>query len=499
MPGFAHVMTPAFGLDKLSAAGPVDLGALLPYWSALPFVGLLLSLALFPLFAPKFWQRNYHYVVMSWGLLLAVPLLWFLGKPAMSEICHLVLLDYIPFMILLLSLFTVAGGIYIKGAFKGTPLTNLLLLMIGTLIASWIGTTGASMLLIRPVIRSNAIRKSKAHIIVFFIFLVSNIGGSLTPLGDPPLFLGFLRGVPFFWTFNLLPSALFVSISLLALFFLLDTFYYLREKHHLPPPAGQNIQVAIRLHGWHNFIYLAGIIAAVLFSGTVDLGQIIVLGTPIKLQDIVCDVLLLVFSILSLKTTSHHIRAENRFHWGPMKEVAIVFAAIFITILPVLAMLRAGPAGQLAFITNAAREPWHFFWITGLLSSFLDNAPTYLVFLTTALGNFVKGLPERTAIIKLIAEHPAILQAISAGAVFMGANTYIGNAPNFMVRAIAEENGVKMPGFFRIYGIFTCYSDAHLCSVNLVVFYLTLLGSASDNHPVARNAQAGRRDDDNRY
>ena len=432
----------------MTLAGSVDLGTLLPYWSALPFAGLLLSLALFPLFAPKFWQRNYNFVVMVWGLMLAVPLLWFFGKPAMTEICHMILLDYIPFMILLLSLFTVAGGIYIKGAFKGTPLTNLFLLIIGTLVASWIGTTGASMLLIRPVIRSNAIRKSKAHIIVFFIFLVSNIGGSLTPLGDPPLFLGFLRGVPFFWTFNLLPSTLFISISLLALFFLLDTFYYLREKHHLPAPGGQNVQAAIRLHGGHNFIYLAGIIAAVLFSGTVDLGEIVVFSTPVKLQNIVRDALLLAFSMLSLQTTSRHIRAENHFHWGPIKEVVIVFAAIFITILPALAMLRAGPAGQLAFITNAAREPWHFFWITGLLSSFLDNAPTYLVFLTTALSNFINGVSERTAIIKLIAEHPAILQAISAGAVFMGANTYIGNAPNFMVRAIAEENGVKMPSFF---------------------------------------------------
>jgi len=441
-------MTSGFDLDKLSAEGSVELGTLLPYWSALPFAGLLLSLAFLPLFASKFWPRKYHYVVMFWGMMLAVPLLWFFGKPAMIEICHLVLLDYIPFIILLLSLFTVAGGIYIKGAFKGTPLTNLLLLMIGTLIASWIGTTGASMLLIRPVIRSNASRKSKAHIIVFFIFLVSNVGGSLTPLGDPPLFLGFLRGVPFFWTFNLLPSTLFVGISLLVLFFLLDVFYYLREKHHLPPPGGQNVQAAVSLHGGHNFIYLAGIIAAVLFSGTVDLGEIIVFSTPIKLQDIARDVLLLAFSMLSLLTTSRHIRAENHFHWGPMKEVAIVFAAIFITILPALAMLRAGPDGQLSFITNAAREPWHFFWITGLLSSFLDNAPTYLVFLTTALGNFVNGLPERAAILELIAEHPTILQAISAGAVFMGANTYIGNAPNFMVRAIAEENGVKMPGFF---------------------------------------------------
>lgn len=424
------------------------LGTLLPYWSALPFAGLLLSLALIPLFAPKFWHRNYHFVVMFWGLLLAVPLLWFFGQSAMIEICHLILLDYIPFMILLLSLFTVAGGIFIKGALKGTPLTNLFLLIIGTIIASWIGTTGASMLLIRPVIRSNAARKNKAHIIVFFIFLVSNIGGSLTPLGDPPLFLGFLRGVPFFWTFNLLPITLFISISALVIFFLLDTFYYFRGKHHLPPLSEQNIQATLSLHGSHNFFYLGGIIAAVLFSGFLDLGQIVIFHTAIKIQNIIRDVLLLVFTLLSLQTTSNHIRAENHFHWGPMKEVAIVFAAIFITILPALVMLRAGPNGELAFVTNAAKEPWHFFWITGLLSSFLDNAPTYLTFLTTALGNFANGIPERTAIIKLIAEHPLILQAISAGAVFMGASTYIGNAPNFMVRAIAEENNIKMPSFF---------------------------------------------------
>lgn len=440
-------MIPAYHSEILATLPPAGLGSMLSVWSALPFAGLLLSLAFFPLLAHKFWQRYYPFVVMAWGLIIAIPLIWFFGKSAMAEIIHLILLDYIPFMILLLSLFTVAGGIYIKGAFKGTPLTNLFLLMIGTIIASWIGTTGASMLLIRPVIRSNANRKRKVHIIVFFIFLVSNIGGALTPLGDPPLFLGFLRGVPFFWTFNLLPMTLFVGLSLLALFFLLDAFYYLRDKHHLPPP-GENIQAAIRLHGGHNFLYLAGIIAAVLFSGAVDLGQITVFHTPLKLQNIARDVLLLLFTLLSLLTTRKHIRAENHFDWEPMKEVAIIFAAIFITILPALAMLRAGPDGQLAFIINAAREPWHFFWITGLLSSFLDNAPTYLTFLTTALGKFLNGLPEHTAILKLIAEHPLILQAISAGAVFMGANTYIGNAPNFMVRAIAEENNIKMPSFF---------------------------------------------------
>lgn len=439
-------MTPGLELDKMPATG--DLGTVLPYWSALPFVGLLLSLALIPLFAPKFWQRYYRFVVLAWGLALAAPLLWFFGQPALNEFCRLILLDYIPFMILLLALFTVAGGIYIKGAFKGTPLANASMLAIGAIMASFIGTTGASMLLIRPMIRSNANRRSKAHIVVFFIFLVSNIGGSLTPLGDPPLFLGFLRGVPFFWTFKLLPVTMFVGGSLLALFFLLDTFYYLREKHHLPPSDGREIQAPISLHGRHNFIYLAGIVAAILFSAKIDLGQITVLSVPIKLQNIARDVLLLAFAALSLVTTSRHIRAENHFHWGPIKEVAVVFAAIFITILPALAMLRAGPDGQLAFITAAARKPWHYFWITGCLSSFLDNAPTYLVFLTTSLGNFFNGLPERTALVRLIAEHPVILQAISAGAVFMGANTYIGNAPNFMVRAIAEENNVKMPSFF---------------------------------------------------
>ncbi|MFC1454019.1 sodium:proton antiporter [Verrucomicrobiota bacterium] len=455
-------MIPGFESETLASKG-ADLGTLLPYWSALPFAGLLLSLALVPIFAPKFWHRNYHFVVMFWGLVLAVPLLWFFGQPAMIEIFHLILLDYLPFMILLFSLFTVAGGIFIKGSFKGTPLTNTFLLIIGSMIASWIGTTGASMLLIRPVIRSNMARKTKVHIIIFFIFLVSNIGGSLTPLGDPPLFLGFLRGVPFFWTFNLLPITLFISVSALIIFFLLDMFYYYRDQHHLPH-GDQNVKAPMSLHGGHNFFYLAGIIAAVLFSGVVDLGEIVIFHTALKIQNIIRDILLLAFTMLSLLTTSKYIRTENYFHWGPMKEVAIVFAAIFITILPVLVMLRAGQDGELAFITGAARDPWHFFWITGILSSFLDNAPTYLTFLTTALSNFENGFPERVAIIKLIAEHPLILQAISAGAVFMGALTYIGNAPNFMVRAIAEENDIKMPSFFG----YMCYSFLFLAPIFIV-------------------------------
>lgn len=426
-----------------------DLGSSLPVWSGIPFVGLLLSLAFVPLVAPRFWHRYYPYCVAAWGLLLAVPFIGFYGKPAVQETAHMLLLDYIPFMILLLSLFTVAGGIYIKGALKGTPPTNLIILLTGTMMASWIGTTGASMLLIRPLIRTNRIRKTRTHIIIFFIFLVSNIGGALTPQGDPPLFLGFLRGVPFFWTFRLLPVTALISVMVLAIFLLIDTFFYWRERHHrLSAPKGYTIETPLRLAGGINFIYLAGINAAVLLSGMVDLGKVTVFHTEVFIQNIVRDCILLLMTLLSLLTTPKHIRAENRFDWFPMKEVAIVFAAIFVTIMPVLAMLHAGAAGHLAWVVNAAKEPWQFFWITGLLSSFLDNAPTYLAFLSTALGNFVNGMPEREAILKLIKEYPVVLQAISAGAVFMGANTYIGNAPNFMVRAIAEERGVKMPSFF---------------------------------------------------
>lgn len=424
------------------------LGQLLPVWSGLPFAGVLLSIAFFPLFAPRFWRRRYALVVSFWGLLMAVPFVWFFGRPAINEIVHMVLLDYFPFMILLLSLFGVAGGIHIAGALKDTPVTNLILLIIGTFIASWIGTTGASMLLIRPVLRTNTARKNKAHIIIFFIFLVSNIGGALTPLGDPPLFLGFLRGVPFFWTFHLLPVTAFISVCLLALFFAIDCLYYRREDCCRFPQDERSAKTSIRIHGKRNLVYLVGIIFAVLLSGLVDFGKVTVFHTVLSIQNIIRDILLLGIVLLSVATTPKRIRSENRFDWDPMKEVAVIFAAIFVTILPVLAMLRAGSEGHLAFITGAAKEPWHYFWITGLLSSFLDNAPTYLTFLTTALGNFTHGLPERTGILNLINTHSLILQAISTGAVFMGANTYIGNAPNFMVRAIAEEQGIKMPSFF---------------------------------------------------
>ncbi len=430
-----------------------DLGRMLPLWSGFPFAGILLSIALFPLLAPQFWHHHFGKVSAAWALVFAVPFLWAFKDEAWHEILHIFLKDYIPFIVLLWALYTVAGGILIEGAWAGTPRANMLMLAIGTLIASWVGTTGASMLLIRPVLRMNKARKHKVHVVIFFIFLVSNLGGSLTPLGDPPLFLGFLHGVPFFWTFNLLPEMLLVSIVVLACFFVFDTIMFRRESsgaataHQAPGPhtaAGSTF----RLRGLHNLFFLAGIVGGVLMSGFVKLGEFDFLGIHLAVQDEIRDFILIAMGLLSLKSTDESIRQGNGFTWGPIQEVAILFAGIFMTIIPMLAMLRAGTQGALAFIIILQREPVHYFWATGGLSSFLDNAPTYLTFLSTVLGRLYPGMPELEAIHRLIAENPIYLKAISCGAVFMGANTYIGNAPNFMVKSIAEENGVNMPSFF---------------------------------------------------
>lgn len=427
--------------------GAVNLGEVLPIWSVIPFVGILLSIALFPLLAAKFWHHHFPKVSTFWALIFAVPFVFAYGNAAIYEILHIYLIDYIPFIILLWSLFTVAGGILLEGRLKGTPITNLVLLLVGTIIASWIGTTGASMLLIRPMLRANAERRNKIHIVIFFIFLVSNIGGSLTPLGDPPLFLGFLHGVPFFWTFNLFTEMLFVAVVLFGIFYILDSILYQRDLR-----AGivkKSIdKVNIRIRGLHNLLFLGGVIGGVLMSGLLHLGSVNVLGVHMGVQNILRDLILVGMGLLSIKTTAQEIRKGNEFTWFPIKEVAYLFAGIFMTIIPALAMLRAGTHGHLAFLINAVKEPSHYFWVTGALSSFLDNAPTYLTFLNTALGNFYAGVPEREAIHRLILEQEIYLKAISTGAVFMGANTYIGNAPNFMVRSIAEEQGVKMPSFF---------------------------------------------------
>jgi Na+/H+ antiporter NhaD/arsenite permease-like protein len=427
------------------------LGRHLPIWSALPFMGILLSIALFPLFKPLWWHHNFGKVSFAWAMIFALPFVFAYQGEAFHEILHIYLTDYIPFIILLWGLFTASGGILIRGTLAGTPAVNSLILIIGTVLASWIGTTGAAMLLIRPLIRANRFRKSKVHIIVFFIFLVANIGGSLTPLGDPPLFLGFLHGVPFFWTFAIFPHMLLVSGILIVVFFLLDTVFYRREKK---PRDDSGVREPLKLEGLHNFIFLMGIMGAVLLSGIWDAGEITILGIHKGIQDIVREVLIVLFAWLSLRTTRAQTRKDNDFTWFPIKEVAILFAGIFMTIIPALAMLRAGEQGALAGLVRAVTQPWHYFWITGILSSFLDNAPTYLTFFNLSLGRLGLTEPQVTAILSGLVDSEAgrqfvpMLKAISAGAVFFGANTYIGNAPNFMVRSIAEENKIQMPSFF---------------------------------------------------
>ena len=432
-------------------------GAKLPIWSIIPFVGILLSIAIFPLVLDShFLVHHGGKMSLVWGLIFAIPYLIAFRGEAFYDILHIYLIDYIPFIILLWGLFTVAGGILVRGTLRGTPIVNTFLLLIGTAIASWVGTTGASMLLIRPLIRANAYRQNKVHLIIFFIFLVSNIGGSLTPLGDPPLFLGFLHGVPFFWTTTaLFPHMLFISVILIVLFFVLDTFMFKREGGVVPDDGTSE---PIRVDGLFNLIFLLGIVAAVLMSGTFKWGEVNILGVHVYWQNIARDVLIVVMGLLSLRFTpfSGELRQTNEFSWEPIEEVAKVFAGIFITIVPALAILKAGENGALSGLIRSIQEPLHYFWITGVLSSFLDNAPTYLTFFNTALGKL--GLTEAlvpgilsTPIESLPDNHVEfvrLLTAISVGAVFMGANTYIGNAPNFMVKAIAEQSGIRMPSFF---------------------------------------------------
>jgi Na+/H+ antiporter NhaD/arsenite permease-like protein len=422
--------------------GP-GLGAELALWTCLPFAGILLSIALFPLIAPEFWHRHFPKASAFWALVFAVPFLVAYRGEALGEILHVYIIDYIPFIILLWALFTVAGGIHVRGTLKGAPALNVVLLAIGTALASWIGTTGASMVLIRPVLRANAWRKHKVHVVVFFIFLVSNIGGALTPLGDPPLFLGFLHGVPFFWTLNLILPMLVVVIPLLAIFFVIDSIYYRKEEQ--PEKLERE---PVKIEGLHNVIFLGGVVGAVLMSGFWNIGTVHILGVEQKIQFLMRDGIMILMGFLSLRTTRAEVHRDNEFTWFPIKEVAILFAGIFMTIIPALAILKAGEHGALSGMMQALSVPAHYYWVTGSLSSFLDNAPTYLTFFNTILGKFYAGMPEPEAVAELIQGNKSYLLAISSGAVFFGAVTYIGNAPNFMVKSIAEEAGVRMPSFF---------------------------------------------------
>jgi Na+/H+ antiporter NhaD/arsenite permease-like protein len=359
-----------------------------------------------------------------------------------------------------LALFTVSGGIHLKGSIVGTPIVNTAILLLGTFLASWMGTTGAAMLLIRPLIRANAWRTRKTHVIVFFIFLVANIGGSLTPLGDPPLFLGFLKGVSFFWTTKfLIKEMLTAAAILIVIFFIIDSIYYKRETRK---PTKNESDEKIKIEGKVNFVLLAAIVGAVIAS-SFDLGKAFTIHhVSMPMASLIQVVLLIITTFISIKITKKEVREGNEFSWEPIKEVAKLFACIFITMVMPIAMLKAGADGPLGLVIKSVVDSngnfinSHFFWATGALSSFLDNAPTYVIFFETAGGNAAE----------LMTTYSDTLVAISIGAVFMGANTYIGNAPNFMVKSIAEERGIAMPSFF---GYMLKYSIPILIPVFIII------------------------------
>jgi Na+/H+ antiporter NhaD/arsenite permease-like protein len=412
-----------------SATGAQQLGHLLPLWSVVPFGMLLLCIAVLPLVAGHFWEHNRNKALLSF--LVGAPVaIWiaYLDPMVLAHTAH----EYAAFIILLGALFVISGGIVVRGTLAGTPGLNVALLGIGAVLASLIGTTGASMVLIRPLLRANSVRQRKAHVVVFFIFVVSNAGGLLTPLGDPPLFLGFLRGVPFLWTLRLWPEWLFVNCVLLALFYAIDSTIFRREDIATPGDLDEvavEHKVPVHILGKRNFLFLAGVVLVLLASGT--------WGLPAGVQ----EGGMLLMSALSLLFTPKPLRKENEFTWHPIVEVAVVFAGIFATMIPALQILNARGA------EFGLSHPWQYFWATGSLSSFLDNAPTYLTFTAAAsglLGTDAANLGQLLA----TERGAALLGAISVGAVFMGANTYIGNGPNFMVRAIAEQSGVRMPSFF---------------------------------------------------
>ena len=546
------------GHDDHTAHHGVD-GAKLPLWSVIPFIGMLLSIAIVPLINFHFWEHHYGKFSLAWIAIFSIPFIIAYKGDGWYEIVHIVLLDYVPFIILLAALFTCAGGICLKGSLRGSPVVNTILIAIGTALASWMGTTGAAMLLIRPILRANEWRKYRVHVVVFFIFLVANIGGSLTPLGDPPLFLGFLKGIDFFWTMALLPAMIPVVIILLIIFFIVDTVLF--RKEGTPPDDGE--KEPLRLQGVWNFVLIAGIIGAILWSKSLADGPfkdhsvaqkmapqikaaeekmdatkakleayvkahendttikfdesnheyyelrannlhavakvnslrakkthdenrgISIFGVTVPYFNLVRDGLLILIAFISLLYTPMYktvkdehghnrpesseletnVRAANGFTWEPILEVAKLFIGIFVCMIPALKILQAGIDGSLSSVVLAVQTTTNdpvnamYFWLTGVLSSFLDNAPTYVVFLqhsgwgsNLAHGSNVANTASKSVVVQCLWE----------------ANTYIGNAPNFMVKAIAEENGVKMPSFFG----YMIWSVAILVPVFVIVTFV---------------------------
>jgi Na+/H+ antiporter NhaD/arsenite permease-like protein len=439
------------------------MGATLSLVSVLPFVALLLCIAILPLAAGPWWEHNRNKAIVAGVLaaMVAIYLVAFYPKQGPHELLDK-LREYASFIILLAALYVISGGIYIRGSLSGTPLANTMLLAIGAMLASIIGTTGASVLLIRPLLRANRSRVAKAHIVVFFIFVVSNCGGLLTPLGDPPLFLGFLKGVPFLWTLeHLWPQWLAVNLTLLVTFNAYDQIVFAREER---ARHGSQLEEALKhepvgIDGWQNFVFLGGIVATVFCSGQYHWTYGIQEGAMLGL------------AVLAYLTTPAANRAANKFTFGPIIEVAVLFIGIFITMAPALQILNAwGQNLRPDLVPFFMDEAWEYFWASGILSSFLDNAPTYLTFAATAAGK-EKIAVEGATYLEVFLTKPGaaeLLAAISCGAVFMGANTYIGNGPNFMVKAIAEENGVRMPSFFH----YMLYSGTILIPIFVVVTFI---------------------------
>jgi Na+/H+ antiporter NhaD/arsenite permease-like protein len=424
-------------------------GATMGWGWALPFAGLLLTIATGPLLIPGIWHHHYGKIAAAWALAALEQMAQSIVVPVgLAGFVHAMLAEYMSFIVLLFALYTVAGGLLVTGNLGGRPLTNTLVLAFGTLAASVVGTTGAAMILVRPLIRANAARKYNVHVFVFFIFLVANIGGALSPLGDPPLFVGFLRGVDFSWpAMHLWRQTLIAAVLVLGIFAAFDGWIARRD----PPAALAGAH--IKVHGLVNLPLLAAIIGAILASALWKPGaSVTVYGTVLQVQDLFRDAALVAIALLSLWLTPNEHRVANDFTWEPIREVARLFAAIFVCIIPVLAMLNAGRdgvfAGLLDAVTakNGSPHEAAYFWLTGSLSAFLDNAPTYLVFFELAGGN----------VRELMGPLSGTLAAISLGAVFMGALTYIGNAPNLMVYAIATERGIKMPSFFGYIGWALC-------------------------------------------
>lgn len=458
---FLALHLPAFAVGQTHVLPADNMGL---FW-AVPFLGILLSLAFFPLFFHSFWHNNFGKVAIFWSLLSLIPMSFFYGPSVTLEaVLHTYLLEFIPFILIAMALFTISGGIQIQLSHAGAPIVNVLFLSVATLMANFIGTTGAAMLFIRPLLMMNKDRHKKTHLVLFYILLVCNIGGCLTALGDPPLFLGFLKGVPFFWpTEHLFYPFLIVSIPTLLMFFVTDFYFY--KKYETSRHEDEEMPET-HVKGKLNLLLLLGVILAVVISGYWKPGiEFHIYGVGLELQDLCRDVIFILLAYISMLITPKSVREYNLFSWEPIVEVAKLFAAIFITAMPVIAILSAGEKGALSGLVSLVNDngvPHNavYFWLTGILSSFLDNAPTYLVFFYMAGGDAVI----------LSGDLSPTLVAISCGAVFMGALTYIGNAPNFLVKSIAEINGVSMPSFFAYMGWATLILTPSFLLLTFLIF-----------------------------